>query len=534
MSATLQAPDLSVLAAPTVIALVPPTGPTTGGTFFTILGTNLTGATVTFGGIPATGVNVVAGVALTGVTPAHAAGNVPVVVTTPGGTATVTGGFTYIGPPIPAGPTVIALVPPAGPTTGGTFFTILGTNLTGATVTFDGIPATGVNVIAGSVLTGVTPAHAAGNVPVVVTTPAGSATVTGGFTYIAPPIPAGPTVIALVPPTGPTTGGTFFTILGTNLTGATVTFDGIPATGVNVIAGSVLTGVTPAHAAGNVPVVVTTPAGSATVTGGFTYIAPPIPAGPTVIVLVPPAGPTTGGTPFTILGTNLTGATVTFDGIPATGVNVIAGSVLTGVTPAHAAGNVPVVVTTPAGSATVTGGFTYIAPPIPAGPTVIALVPPAGPTTGGTLFTILGTNLTGATVTFDGIPATGVNVLAGVVLTGVIPAHAAGNVPVVVTTPAGSATVTGGFTYIAPPLPTAISITPATGPAVGGTVFVIVGANLTGATVTIGGVPATGIVVDPTGTVLAGITPAGAVGNAAVVVTTPAGSTTVTGGFTYV
>jgi histidinol dehydrogenase len=52
--------------------------------------------------------------------------------------------------------------------------------------------------------------------------------------------------------------------------------------------------------------------------------------------------------------------------------------------------------------------------------------------------------------------------------------------------------------------------------------------------VTIGGVPATSVAVDVTGTVLTAVTPAGVAGNAEVVVTTPAGSVTVTGGFTYV
>ncbi|MFF8993333.1 IPT/TIG domain-containing protein, partial [Streptomyces sp. NPDC014983] len=148
---------------------------------------------------------------------------------------------------------------------------------------------------------------------------------------------------------------------------------------------------------------------------------------------------------------------------------------------------------------------------------------------------IVGSNLTGASVTFNGVPATGVVVdPTGTVLTGVTPAGAAGNVPVVVTTPGGSTTVTGGFTYVAPPGPVVILLAPVTGPVAGGTAFTIVGSNLTGASVTFNGVPATGVVVDPTGTVLTGLTPAGAAGNVPVVVTTPGGSTTVTGGFTYV
>ncbi|MHB9858389.1 IPT/TIG domain-containing protein [Streptomyces sp. YIM S03343] len=261
----------------------------------------------------------------------------------------------------------------------------------------------------------------------------------------------------------------------------------------------------------------------------------PVLTQPTLFAAVPGFGPTAGGNPVMLIGANLGGATsVTFGGSPATIVFQDPFGVLILVTaPPHAAGNVPVVVTTPAGVSNPTN-YIYVGPIVPPPPTVLGITPTAGPTTGGTPFTIVGTNLTGATVTFDGVPAVGVNVVGGVVLTGITPPHAAGNVPVVVTTPAGSASVAGGFTYVATPPPTAVSITPAVGTAVGGTPITIVGTNLTGATVTIGGVPATGVVVDVTGTVLTAVTPAGVVGNQAVVVTTPGGSATVAGGFTYV
>lgn len=261
----------------------------------------------------------------------------------------------------------------------------------------------------------------------------------------------------------------------------------------------------------------------------------PILTQPTLIAAVPGFGPTAGGNSVLLIGANLGGATsVTFEGTPATIVSQdLFGFLITVVAPPHAAGNVPVVVTTAAGAST-PANYTYVGPVVPSPPSILVFSPPFGPTTGGTPFTIVGTNLSGASVTFDGVPAIGVNVIAGVVLTGVTPPHAAGNVPVVVTTASGSASVAGGFTYIGLPLPTAVSITPSVGAVVGGTPIAIIGTNLAGATVTIGGVPATGVVVDITGTVLTAVTPAGVAGNAAVVVTTPAGSVTVAGGFTYV
>ncbi|GLW13728.1 hypothetical protein Stsp01_04710 [Streptomyces sp. NBRC 13847] len=517
---------------PTATGITPATGPTTGGTPFTITGTNLTGASVTFNGVPATGLVIApGGSSISGVTPPGTAGNATVQVTTAGGTTTVPGGFTYTGSVLP--PTASGITPATGPTTGGTSFTIIGTNLTGASVTFNGVPATGLVIAPGGTsISGVTPPGTAGNATVQVSTAGGTTTVPGGFTYTGAVLP--PTATGIFPATGPTTGGTPFTIIGTNLTGASVTFNGVPATGL-VIApgGSSISGVTPPGTAGNATVQVTTAGGTTTVPGGFTYTGAVLP--PTATGIFPATGPTTGGTPFTIIGTNLTGASVTFNGVPATGLVIAPGGTsISGVTPPGTAGNATVQVTTAGGTTTVPGGFTYTSVILP--PTATAITPATGLTTGGAPFTITGTNLTGANVTFNGVPVTNVVVApGGTSLTGITPAGAAGNATVLVTVPgAGSAVVPGGFTYTTPLPPTAAGISPLNGSTGGGTPFTITGTNLTGANVTFNGVPATGIVVAPGGTSLTGITPAGAEGNATVLVTVPGGGTaTVPGGFTY-
>ncbi|MFD4911519.1 IPT/TIG domain-containing protein [Kitasatospora purpeofusca] len=72
--------------APTVTSVTPDSGPAAGGDVVTVTGTDLTGATLDFGGIPATGVTCTA-ISCTATTPAHAAGVVDVRVTTPGGTS---------------------------------------------------------------------------------------------------------------------------------------------------------------------------------------------------------------------------------------------------------------------------------------------------------------------------------------------------------------------------------------------------------------------------------------------------------------
>lgn len=76
----------------------------------------------------------------------------------------------------------------------------------------------------------------------------------------------------------------------------------------------------------------------------------------------PNAGAAAGGTGFVLTGVNLAGATsVTFGGVPATSINVVNSTTVTGVTPAHAVGVVDVVIATPAGGATLADGYTYMA-----------------------------------------------------------------------------------------------------------------------------------------------------------------------------
>ncbi|MGZ0785945.1 autotransporter domain-containing protein [Pseudomonas saponiphila] len=92
-------------AAPTLTSAAPNTGTTAGATSVTLTGTNLTGATaVSFGGTAATGYTVNNATTITATTPAHAAGAVNVVVTTPGGTVTLSNGYTYTVPAPVAGP----------------------------------------------------------------------------------------------------------------------------------------------------------------------------------------------------------------------------------------------------------------------------------------------------------------------------------------------------------------------------------------------------------------------------------------------
>ncbi|MBU6317248.1 MAG: IPT/TIG domain-containing protein, partial [Acidobacteria bacterium] len=416
--------------APTVTAVGPATGPASGGTTITITGTNLLStSSVTVGGIEATDVAVLSATQLTAVTPAGSAGLKSVVVTTSGGTATRPNAFTYI--PLPE---VTAITPAIGPASGGTTITITGTGLAGAGVTVGGVPATGV-VATPTSIAAKTPPGTAGSVDVVITTSGGSVTKTGAFTYVGTP-----TVDAVTPNLGPTSGGTPITITGTNLLGTTnMTIGGLAATNIVVVDASTVTAKTPAGGVGAKNLVLTSAGGSVTKVGAFTY-APT----PTISGVSPSSGPTIGGTTITITGTNLTGATsVTVGGVPATDVTVVSATTVTAVTPAGTAGSRSVAVRTVGGTATRAGGFTYLAAPV-----VSTVTPSSGPASGGTLITISGTGLTGASVTVGGEPA--VNVVATATsIFAKTPAGTAGPADVVVTTAGGSTTKSAGFTYVA-------------------------------------------------------------------------------------
>jgi hypothetical protein len=113
---------------------------------------------------------------------------------TPGGTMVAQTPFTIQGSntntvtpaiQIDSGTTLTGISPSSGTTSGGTGVTLTGTGLTGTTgVTFGGNAVTGLNVIDSTTVTAVTPAHTAGSVDVIITTPSGSATDTNGYTYV--------------------------------------------------------------------------------------------------------------------------------------------------------------------------------------------------------------------------------------------------------------------------------------------------------------------------------------------------------------
>jgi hypothetical protein len=242
----------------------PTQGSTGGGTLVTITGTNLSDTSaVMFGNKPATSVTNVSPTQVTAVSPSGT-GTVGVAVTTPGGTSNPVP-FYYVGAPFKS-----SLGTGSGPLAGGNTITINGTGLsTASSVSFGGVTAT-PTVNSDSSLSVTVPAGAAAGPVAVSVTTAGGTNNGLSYTYV-----DNPTIGAISPTSGPTSGGTAVTITGTNLdTTDSVTFDGTAAP-FSVINAATLSVVTPPGTAGGADVVVTNPAGSDTAVGGFTYVAGP-------------------------------------------------------------------------------------------------------------------------------------------------------------------------------------------------------------------------------------------------------------------
>jgi fibronectin type 3 domain-containing protein len=162
---------------------------------------------------------------------------------------------------------------------------------------------------------------------------------------------------------------------------------------------------------------------------------------PVITKLSTTAGPTKGGNKITIYGSGLSGATgVYFGGVAATSFAVNSDSAITVVVPAHAAGTVDVTVVTALGTSALTTAdhYTFVSRPVMA-----SVSPNSGPTAGGTVVTISGQNLTGATkVLFGKYAATSFVVNADGTLTAWAPAEAAGTINIYVVSAGGSSATT--------------------------------------------------------------------------------------------
>lgn len=265
----------ATLPAPTISGFQPTTGTTAGGTAVTITGTNFqSGATVKFGSVSASSVNVQSPTSIIATAPAQAAGAATITVTNPDNQSVTANGFTYV---VPA-PSIASLSPSTGPSNGGTVVTISGANFqSGAAVTFGARAAQSVNITSSGTIIAITPPAPASEeqgvpVDVTVTNPDGlSATKTQAFQYTSAPL----SISIVSPASGPSAGGTLVSISGSGFTsalaGATVKFGGIAGTELHVTDAATLTVKTPAHANGTVDVAITMGNQTITALAAFTY-----------------------------------------------------------------------------------------------------------------------------------------------------------------------------------------------------------------------------------------------------------------------
>jgi len=273
----------------------PGSGPAGGGTLVTISGTGFTqSASVAFGGVAAASVMVVSPTQLQAITPAHTSGTVSIAImeNPHNQSAMLPGSFTYITSSATSSTStnsttssssststssssstpvaVSGASPTAGPTSGGTVVTITGTGFqAGASVAFGASNSTAVTVTSSTEIDAISPPASSGTVAITVTNPDGQSTsLPSGFTYS-----SGLTLSSISPSTGPVTGGTTVTILGSGFqSGASVSFGGIAATSVKLVSSTEIQAVSPVSPAGTVTIVVTnSDSQGGTLESAFTY-----------------------------------------------------------------------------------------------------------------------------------------------------------------------------------------------------------------------------------------------------------------------
>ncbi|AZS73610.1 cell shape-determining protein [Streptomyces lydicus] len=409
-----------------ITALVPSTGPDSGGNTVSISGCGLAATTgVTFGAAPAASFTVDSDTAITAVAP-PGTGSVPVTVVT---ADSASNSLTYVYAGSPGLPFIQAIAPQAGDPAGGSDIIAVGSGFSDATaVSFGGTAAAGFTVASDTII-GITTPPGSGTVPVTVTTPGGTSN-SVPFTYSAT-LP--PRLVAATPRCGRP--GRTIVIFGCKVNRATaVTFGGHPADSFTVLSDNVILAVAP-PGTGTVPIIVTTPAGTSNPVL-FTYLLPPV-----IEAIVPQAGDPAGGSDIIAVGSGFTDATaVSFGGTAAAGFTVASDTII-GITTPPGSGTVPVTVTTPGGTSN-SVPFTYSAT-LP--PRLVAATPRSART--GDTIVIFGCKVNRATaVTFGGHPADSFEVLSDNVILAVAP-PGNGTVPIVVTTPAGSSNPVL-FTYI--------------------------------------------------------------------------------------
>lgn len=197
----------------------------------------------------------------------------------------------------------------------------------------------------------------------------------------------------------------------------------------------------------------------------------------TAASISPSSGPSAGGTTATIGGCGFSGSgtlSATIGGVAAA-VTPISDTSISVVTPAGSPGSASVVVQLDTTAASGSPSFNYIA-----APTLASTVPVGGPEHGGTVVHLTGTGFAPAgsttTVKFGSVAATAVSNLTATTLTATAPAGTGTpNITVVVTLPSSPPVASNGIPFAYIPAPVVTSVSPVSGPVVGGTDVTLTG-----------------------------------------------------------
>jgi hypothetical protein len=542
----------------TATSIAGATGPSAGGTPATVVGSGFqAGATLTFGGYPATQVLVLGPTLLSCLTPKVPAGPADLLLTNPDGQqAVLAAGWLFVDPPA-----VASVRPPQGPLTGGTWAVVNGNGFVpGTSVSVGSTPAITTYGSPTSLVVQVPAGSLAGVAALTVHNPDNqSVTVPAGFTYTTGPLGPPPTLSAVWPPTGPTTGGSMVQLTGTGLLQGAIGIVGGQALARGlVVSGTTLTGLTGAATIGAAAVAVTNPDGqSAVLPAGFSYVdAATLGPPPLVDHLFPGQALAPGGTAVAVLGLGFStggAARVYLQGYPAPAASGSTDKQLNVITPAAQAGAADVAVVNIDGQTSIkANAFTFLVPPpIFDGLTPLCVVsgtscttPARGPTTGGTTVQINGSYFQPPVQVFFGTVLGAVVSATPTLIVATAPPNVAGSVGVRIVNQDGQSAPPLGaanppqFQYQPPPVLTQVQ--PTSGSPGGGDLITLRGQYFSGDATTMrvkfGNAPAA-IQGPPTSTVLQVLSPsATAAGQTAVAVqiTNDDGqSTTVPGAFIY-
>lgn len=376
--------------------------------------------------------------------------------------------------------TITSIAPTRGPIQGGTVMQMVGKGFlrefaesasrapSQSSLLIGGNAVTNFVVIGDTLAEFTAPPHAAGVVDVVLQNPNGRARCDRCITYFAPVL-----LQSVSPTTGPLAGGTLARLTGRGLTAdAVVLFGDRTATfsAFDEASGVLSVVVPPGDEGGAVDVRVFNGVGTSSIRRGFRYLAPP-----QLESISPGGGPRQGGTVATLRGRSLSGVTACrFGTTPASDLNVLDDGALELRTPAtFIEGTVDVTCSSPEGSSTLRGAWTFI-DTSSGGRRLVGLSPRHASPAGGSTLRLFGRGLASTTqVTVGGAGARVVSATDGQVEVVLPPGVAHTRVDVVL---GSGERLVGGFSWD----PVLTAIRPSHGAQAGGTALEVDGEGFTG------------------------------------------------------